>query len=222
MRLRILVADDHELVRHGIRTLLRAPRGWTVVGEAANGLEAVEKTNKLKPDIAIIDLTMPDLDGLQATQQIREESPSTKVIVLTMHESDQMVRRVLDAGALGYVLKSDLAKHLVRAVKNVSQGKLFLTPKVSEIVLKGFLKTRQESDPAEQSHARPVPTPREVEIIRLLAEGKANKEISTKLGITVRTVETHRAKIMAKLGFHSLADLIHFAIRQGIAHSPKS
>src|SRR5439155_2079771 len=105
-RLRILVVDDHELVRHGIRTLLRAPLGWRVVGEAANGLAAVEKATKLKPDIAILDLTMPDLDGLQVTQQIREKSPATKVVILTMHESDQMVRRVLDAGALGYVLKS--------------------------------------------------------------------------------------------------------------------
>src|SRR4029077_20685758 len=118
-KLCILVADDHELDRHGLRTLLRAPRGWKVVGEEANGGEAVEKANKLKPDIAIVDLTMPELDGLKATRQIREESPSTKVVVLTMHESDQMVRRVLDAGALGYVLKSDLATHLVKAVKDV-------------------------------------------------------------------------------------------------------
>jgi DNA-binding NarL/FixJ family response regulator len=213
-KLRILVADDHQLVRHGIRARLHAPRGWKVVGEAANGLEAVEKAKKLKPDIAIVDLTMPELDGLQATRRIREESRATKVVVLTMHESDQMVRRVLDAGALGYVLKSDLAAHLVKAVKDVSEGRLFLTPRVSDIVLKGFLKTRDEPETVEHSHARP--TPREVEIIRLLGEGKANKEISAQLGITVRTVETHRAKIMSKLGFRSLADLIHFAIRQGI------
>ena len=128
-KLCILVADDHELVRRGIRGLLRAPRGWKVVGEAANGREAIEKANKLKPDVAIVDLTMPDLDGLQATRKIREESPATKVVVLTMHESDQMVRRVLDAGALGYVLKADLATHLVKAVRDVSTGKLFLTPK---------------------------------------------------------------------------------------------
>src|SRR5712692_5770609 len=172
-KLRILVADDHELVRRGIRGLLRARRGWKVIGEAANGREAVEKANILKPDVAIVDISMPDLDGLQATRQIRETSPTTEVVVLTMHESDQMVRRVLDAGALAYVLKSDLAGHLVKAVKAVSSGKLFLTPRVSDIVLKGFLKTGNQPGPTGNSRSRP--TPREVEIIRLLAEGKANK-----------------------------------------------
>jgi|SRR6202165_2431631 DNA-binding NarL/FixJ family response regulator len=217
-KLRILVADDHELVRRGIRELLRARRGWTVVGEAANGREAVEKANKLKPDVAILDISMPDLDGLQATRQIREVAPTTKVVVLTMHESDQMVRRVLEAGALGYVLKSDLATHLVKAVKDVSADKLFLTPRVSDIVLKGFLKTGNQPDPSGHSQARP--TPREVEIIRLLGEGKANKEIAAELGITIRTVETHRAKIMLKLGLHSLTELIHYAIRYKIASIP--
>jgi len=217
-KLRILVADDHELVRHGIRGLLRARRGWRVIGEAANGREAVEKTNKLKPDVAILDVSMPDLDGLQATRQIRDASPNTEVVVLTMHDSDQMVRRVLDAGALGYVLKSDLAANLVKAVKNVSAGRLFLTPRVSDIVLKGFLKNGNQADPAEQTRARP--TPREVEIIRLLAEGKANKVIAADLGITIRTVETHRAKVMVKLGLHSLAALLHYAIRQKIVTLP--
>src|SRR6195256_287632 len=145
-RLRILVADDHELVRRGIRGLLRTRRGWTVVGEAMNGREAVEKANRLKPDVAILDISMPDLDGLQATRRIREAVPTTKVVVLTMHESDQLVRRVLDAGALGYVLKSDLATHLIKAVKNVSAGKLFLTPRVSDIVVKGFLASGTHTD----------------------------------------------------------------------------
>jgi DNA-binding NarL/FixJ family response regulator len=219
-KLRILVADDHELVRRGVRGLLRARRGWTVVGEAANGREAIEKANKLKPDVAIVDISMPDLDGLQVTRQIREAAPDTEVVVLTMHESDQMVRRVLDAGALGYVLKSDLAAHLVKAVKNVSAGKLFLTPRVSDIVLKGFLKTGNQPDLTGHSQARP--TPREVEIIRLLAGGKANKEIAAELGITIRTVETHRAKIMLKLSLHSLAEIVHYAIRQKIVELPSS
>src|SRR6202051_1079421 len=209
-RLRILVADDHELVRRGIRDSLRARRGWTVVGEAINGREAVEKANRLKPDIAILDISMPDLDGLQATRRIREIVPSTKVVVLTMHDSDQMVRRVLDAGALGYVLKSDLATQLVKAVKQVSAGKQFLTPRISDIVLKGFLNTGNKVDTMGRSQVRP--TSREVEVIRLLAEGKANKEIAIRLGITIRTVETHRAKIMLKVGVHSLAELIHYAI----------
>jgi DNA-binding NarL/FixJ family response regulator len=212
-KLRILVADDHELVRRGIRELLRARRGWTVVGEAMNGREAVEGASRLKPDVAIVDISMPDLDGLQATRQIREASPSTEVVVLTMHESDQMVRRVLDAGALAYVLKSDLATHLVKAVKAVSAGKLFLTPRVSDIILKGFLKTGSQADSRD---SQDQPTPRELEIIRLLALGKANKEIAAELGITLRTVETHRARIMLKLGLHSLVELIHYAIRHNI------
>jgi DNA-binding NarL/FixJ family response regulator len=219
-RLRILVADDHELVRRGIRGLLRARRGWTVVGEARNGREAVEKANKLKPNVAIVDISMPHLDGLQVTRQLREAIPTTEVVVLTMHESDQMVRRVLDAGALGYVLKSDLATHLVKAVKEVSAGKVFLTPKVSDIVLKGFL--RNGNQPGETEHSQVRPTPREVEIIRLLAEGKANKEIATELGITTRTVETHRARIMLKLGLHSLTELIHYALRHEIVELPSS
>ena len=219
-KLRILLADDHELVRRGIRGLLRARRGWKVVGEAVNGREAVEKTSKLKPDVAIIDISMPDLDGLQATRQIREATPNTEVVILSMHESDQMVRRVLEAGALGYVLKSDLATHLVRAVKDVSGGKLFLTPKVSGIVLKGFLKTASQPGPA--GHLQVRPTPREVEIIRLLAEGNSNKKVAADLGITVRTVETHRAKIMLKLGLHSLAELLHYAMRAKIVPPPNA
>jgi DNA-binding NarL/FixJ family response regulator len=216
-KLRILIADDHELVRHGIRGILQAQRGWRIVGEAENGREAVEKIKKLKPDIAILDVSMPELDGLQATCQIQEVSPGTKVVILTMHESDQMVRRVMAAGARGYALKSDLAACLVRAVKNVAEGKRFLTPKVSEVVLEGFLRIGDQGQRTERSQNRP--TSREAEIIRLLAEGKANKEIAATLGITVRTVETHRAKIMLKLGLHSLTELIHYAIRHKMVSS---
>jgi DNA-binding NarL/FixJ family response regulator len=214
-KLRILIADDHALVRKGARLVLQARQGWRVVGEAANGREAVQKAIELKPDVAVVDIGMPELDGVEVARQIRERVPSTKVLVLTMHESDQMVKRALDAGALGYILKSDLTECLARAVKAVSESKRFLTPKVSEIVLDGFLKTRSQRQQGERAGARI--TPRESEIIRLLAEGKANKEIAAQLGITVRTVETHRAKIMLKLGLHSLAELIHYAMRHGIA-----
>jgi len=140
-----VVADDHELVRRGIRDLLQVQRGWNVVGEAGNGREAVDRVRRLKPDIAILDITMPDMDGLEATRQIREAAVMTQVLILSMHESDQMVRRVLEAGARGYVLKSDMAMHLVKAVKDVAHGKISLTPKVSEIVLEGFLKAAAES-----------------------------------------------------------------------------
>lgn len=219
-KLRILVADDHALVRRGVRGVLHSRHGWRVVGEAANGREALEKTIKLKPDVAILDISMPELDGVEVVRQIREAVPNTKVLVLTMHESDQMVRRTLEAGACGYLLKSDLTECLVKAVKAVSEGKRFLTPKVSEIVLKGFLKPKDQRQPDERAGART--TPREHQITRLLAEGKTNKEISAQLGITVRTVETHRAKIMLKLDLHSLAELIHYAIREGIISAPST
>ena len=211
--LRIVVADDHELVRRGIRELLQAQRDWKVVGEEVGGRDAIEIVKKLKPDIAIVDITMPDMDGLEATRRIRDIARETQVLILTMHESDQMVRRVLEMGARGYVLKSDMAAHLVQAVKDLANGKLSLTPKVSAMVLEGFLKGGA-SKQAENGHARP--TPREVEIIRLLAEGKTNKEIAADLGITLRTVETHRGRIMMKMELHSLTELIHYAIRDKI------
>jgi two-component system response regulator NreC len=214
-KLRILIADDHGLVRRGARAILHSRNGWRVVGEAVDGREAVQKAIHLKPDVAVVDIGMPELDGVEVARQIRAAVPDTEVLVLTMHESDQMVGRALDAGARGYLLKSDLTEYLVKAVKAVSQGKRFLTPKVSEIVLEGFLKARSRQRQGERASART--TPREVEVIRLLAEGNSNKEAAALLGITVRTVETHRAKIMLKLGLHSLTELIHYAMRQGIA-----
>src|SRR6202035_1684026 len=150
-KLRILIADDHGLVRRGARAILQSRHGWKVVGEAVDGREAVEKAIDLKPDVAVVDIGMPELDGVEVARQIREAVPDIEVLVLTMHESDQMVRRALDAGARGYLLKSDLTECLVNAVKEVSQGKRFLTPKVSEIVLEGFLKARsrhRQGDPA--------------------------------------------------------------------------
>jgi DNA-binding NarL/FixJ family response regulator len=218
--LRILIADDHGLVRRGAGAVLRSRRGWRVVGEAANGREAVKKAIELKPDVAVVDIGMPELDGVEVARQIREAVPDTKVLVLTMHESDHMVRRALEAGARGYLLKSDLTECLAKAVKAIAEGKRFLTPKVSEIVLDGFLKPR-----SQHQHGRgagPRTTPREFEIIRLLAEGKLNKEIAALLGIAVRTVETHRAKIMLKLGLHSLAELIHYAVRNEIISSKET
>jgi len=213
-KLRILLADDHALVRRGARGVLQSQQGWRVVGEAGNGIEAVEKAKRLKPDIAIVDISMPELDGVQVTRQIREAVPNTKVLVLTMHESEQVVESALDAGAHGYVLKSDLTACLVKAVKDVSGGRRSLTPKVSEIVVEGFIKAR--GDNRREERAGPQPTSRQHEIIRLLAEGKINKEIACQLGIAVRTVEAHRANIMQKLGFQSLADIIQYALRQGI------
>jgi len=214
-KLRILIADDHALVRRGARSVLHSRHGWKVVGEAENGREAIRKAIDLKPDVALVDIGMPDLDGIEVARQIRDAAPDTKVLVLTMHESDQMVRRALDAGASGYLLKSDLTDSLRQAVKAVAEGERFLAPKVSEIVLHGFLKTKSQHQQGERAGMRT--TPREIEIIRMLAEGKTNKEIAALLGIAVRTVETHRSRIMLKLGLHSLAELIHYAMRNGLA-----
>ncbi|HLK03483.1 MAG TPA: response regulator transcription factor [Candidatus Acidoferrum sp.] len=211
---RIVIADDHELVRRGIRSLLTAHHDWQVVGEAGDGIEAARLAIRLRPRVLIMDITMPKLDGLEATRRILKESPDLKILILTMHESDQMVRRILEAGARGYVLKSDLAEQLIQAVREVSQGRLFLTPKVSDMVLRGFLEAAKRPPSAESDEARP--TAREQEILRLLVTGKSNKEIGGLLGIAVRTVETHRAKIMLKLGVHSVAELIHYAMDKGL------
>jgi DNA-binding NarL/FixJ family response regulator len=217
-KLRILLADDHALMRRGARGVLQSRRGWKVVGEAVNGTETVAKAKKLRPDVVIVDIGMPEQDGVQVTRQIREALPGTRVLVLTMHESDHMVQSALEAGAHGYILKSDLTELLIKAVKDVIEGKRSLTPKVSEIVVEGFLKAKNHRQQAEGKEIRP--TDREIEIIRYLAEGKVNKEIAAELGISVSTVETHRARIMHKLGLHSLAELIHYAMRHGIVASP--
>jgi DNA-binding NarL/FixJ family response regulator len=217
--LRILVADDHELMRWGIRELLQSQRGWRVVAEAANGVEAVEKARKLRPDVAILDIEMPELNGLKAIRQIREAAPDTHVFTLTVHESGQMMQRALEAGACGYVKKSDLATELVKAVRNVSQGKLPLRPEVSEAVVNDSLKAEAESPATKTSQVQP--TSRQLQIIRLLAEGKCNKEVAAALNISVRTAETHRARIMRKFDFRSLVELVHFAIRNKIVSPPE-
>jgi DNA-binding NarL/FixJ family response regulator len=213
-KLRILVVDDHALVRRGAREVLNSQQGWKVVGEAADGLEAVQKAALLKPDVAIVDVSIPSIDGIEATRRICKAVPNTKVLVLTMDESDQMVRRALDAGARGYVLKSDLTTCLPEAVKAIAEGKRFLTPKVSEIVLEVFLNAGSRHPNARPSTARLGP--REIEIIRLLGEGRTNKEIAALLGIAVRTVETHRSNIMHKLGLHSVVELVRYGMRHGI------
>jgi DNA-binding NarL/FixJ family response regulator len=215
--IRILLADDHTLVRHGIRALLHKERAWKVVGEAVNGAEALEKANKLRPNLVILDIAMPKLDGLEATRQIRSSLPDTKIIVLTMHESEQMVRRVFEAGAHGYVLKSDLGGQLIKGVREVSRGKLYLTPKVSEILLASTTDTQESSTGVDSTASAALRlTPREREVTQLLAEGLANKEIASILKVAVRTVETHRANIMSKLGLHSATALVRYALREGI------
>ena len=210
---RVLVADDHEIVRKGVRGLLEA-RGYDVVGEAADGSEAVEKVLDLAPDIAIIDITMPRLSGLEAARRIGAQAPRTEILILTMHHSEQMVREVLEAGARGYILKSDAAKHLIAAVEALVAHRPYFTADVSQQLLDAYL-SRQEGG-AQAEHSDRDLTVREREVLQLLAEGKSNKEVASLLDLSVKTVETHRSNLMRKLDLHGLGDLIHYALRNNL------
>lgn len=211
--LRILIADDHEVVRRGIRSLLEAHPGWEICGEAADGREAVACASRLKPDVALLDIGMPGLNGLDATRQLLEAAPDTRVLILTMHNSEQIVREVLAAGALGFLLKSDAGRDLVAAVEALQQHRTFFTANVAQQVLEGYL----HPDSNDGDHTfRSVLTPREREVIQLLAEGKTSKEVATTLNLSVKTAETHRTNLMRKLDLHSVADLTLYAVRNGI------
>ncbi len=208
--LRILLADDHEIVRRGLKELLEEQAGWTVCAEASNGRQAVELAVQTRPHVAVLDFSMPELNGLEATRRIRQTVPETEVLIFTMHGSEALIREVLSAGARGYLLKSDAARQLIPAVESVSRHMPYFSGRVSAVVLDGFLKGR----PAEP---RPLGaerlTSREREIVQLLAEGNSNKAIASRLDLSVKTVETHRASVMRKLELNSLADIIRFAVR---------
>lgn len=211
--LRIVVVDDHAVVRRGVRGLLESHDGWSVVAEASTGREAVEAVRQHHPDIVVMDLSLPDLNGLDATRQIVNEAPHTEVVVLTMHHSEELAREVLKAGARGYVLKSDADENLIAAVDALRQHKPFFTSGVTEFMLDGFLKTVTGPEQA----SRDAVTPREREIIQLLAEGLSNKEAASRLGVSVKTIEAHRANVMRKLRLRSVSDLVRYAIRNNIA-----
>lgn len=213
--IRILVADDHSIVRRGVRALLESQAGWTICGEAATGAEAILKAKRLKPDIIVMDISMPELNGLEATRQIHAVMPETPVLILSMHESDQHVREMLDAGARGYVLKSDLDRNLYVAIQTLRQGKTFFSAKVSEIVVDGFIKgTANRRRQAQTTHQEL--TPRQKEVVQHLAAGRINKEIGAILGISTKTVEAHRAQIMRRLELRSFSDLVLYAARENI------
>jgi DNA-binding NarL/FixJ family response regulator len=213
--LRILVADDHDVVRHGLRALLESHHEWEVCGEASNGREAVELTNTLKPEIVIADIAMPEMTGLEATREILKASPKTQVIILTMHESEELLREVLDAGARGYVLKTDKGRELISAIDAVRNHNTFFTSKVAEMVLHGFLETRTTPSKSITSHAQSL-TSREKQVLKLVADGKSNKEVAVELEISVKTAEAHRINIMRKLNAHSVVDLVKYAMRNNI------
>lgn len=213
---RILLADDHEVVRAGLRALLEEQSGWEVVAEAADGRDAVEKASKLKPDVVVIDIAMPSLNGLEAVRQIIKAVPNTKVLVLTMYDSDPLIQQVLQAGARGYLLKSDAGRDLVSAIDALRRNKTFFTPKVSQMVLEGYLDKSPKEKEAEEEPESLRLTSRQREIVQLLAEGKSSKEVAAVLGLSVKTAETHRANIMRKLDCHSVTELVRYAIRNHI------
>ena len=205
--LKLLLADDHEIVRQGLRAMLEAQRDCQVVGEAADGRQAVTMTKELNPDVVILDIGMPSLNGLEATRQILKMRPQTKVLILTMHESDSVIREVLDAGARGYILKNAMDLELGAAVRRVVAGEIVLDAQLARSdVLKGERSTGL--------------TTRELEILQWICTGKSNKEIAAELGLSANTVAVHRANIMDALGIHKTAELVVYAIRSGLVNLP--
>jgi DNA-binding NarL/FixJ family response regulator len=218
MSLRILVADDHEIVRCGLCAILQAQVGWEVCGEASDGRSAVEKSRELRPDVLILDLSMPALNGLEATRQILKADPGARVLVLTQYDTDQVVREVLEAGARGYLLKTDASRELVVAVEALRHNKTYFTSRVAAMVLEGFL--RGDATPGATLVKRDRLTPREREVVQLLVEGKSTKEVAVALDLSVKTAETHRANIMRKLELHSISELVMYAVGNNIVQVP--
>jgi len=212
---RILLADDHEIVRQGVRALLEAEGGFRVVGEAATGREAVAEARRLRPDVAVVDVSMPELNGLEATRRIRKVLPECEVLVFTIHDSEHVLREALAAGARGFVLKSDAARMLLTAVAALGQRKAFFASPAADLLLAGYL----ERDGDRRGSAARLLTSRQREVLQLLAEGKTNKDVAHLLGITVKTAEAHRTSVMSKLGLHSVGDLIRYAIREKLVEA---
>jgi DNA-binding NarL/FixJ family response regulator len=210
--LRILLADDHEMLRRGLRAILTEQPGWEICGEAVDGRQAVELARKLRPDVIVMDIAMPELNGLEATRQIRRVLPRAEILVLTFDESEALVREVLTAGARGYVLKNDVSRVLVHAVESLSQHRPYFTSKVAEVLLKGFGHELTPESPSIDASL----TPREREVVQLVAEGKSTKEIAQVLHISAKTAENHRTNIMRKLKVNSATELVRYAIRNKI------
>ena len=209
--LRILIADDHDVMRDGTRGLIERQPGWEVCGLAATGREAVAQAIALQPDIVIMDMSMPELNGLDAAVQIRRRLPRTEILMFTAHETEELVREVFEAGAKSFIYKSDAHEFLVDAIQSLSQHKPFFTSQVSEILFADLV-NRSQNNPNRPEPGQRL-TGREREIVQLVAEGQSNKEVADKLGISVRTAETHRAHILRKLNLDSIAGLVRYAIR---------
>jgi DNA-binding NarL/FixJ family response regulator len=209
----VLLVDDHEVVRKGVRALIESRPEYEIVGEADNGREAVEMSAEFRPDLVVLDISMDGMNGLEATRQIIQASPESQVLILTMHDSETIASQALEAGARGYVLKSDAGRDLVAALDALRHNRLFFTSKVGELVLKDYGKDGKHR--LGRTRLQQL-TPREREVFQLLAEAKSNKEVADVLGISLKTVEAHRSKVMSKLGLHSVAELVRVAIREGV------
>ena len=215
-KISVLLADDHRILREGIRSLLEKVPDIEVVGEAADGGDAVAKAQQLSPDVVLMDITMPGLNGLEATRQIKALRPATKVLILTMHESNQYISQFLRSGASGYVLKETAASELVGAVRAVHQGDAYLYPSVARKLLEEYLVKVQNGEERDSYDGL---TERERGVLKLIAEGKTNKEIAERLSLSVRTVQAHRANLMGKLHMHDRTELVRYAIRKGLIHA---
>lgn len=212
-RIRVLLADDHTILREGVKGLLEKAEDMEVVGEAADGSEAVAKAQHLSPDVMLMDITMPGMNGLEATRQIKALKPEIKVLILTMHESNQYISQFLRSGASGYVLKDTAASELVGAIRAVYEGNAFLYPSIARKLLEEYL---QKVESGEESESFDGLTEREQEILKMVAEGRTNKEIADTLSLSIRTVQAHRANLMGKLHMHDRTELVRYAIRKGL------
>jgi DNA-binding NarL/FixJ family response regulator len=207
-KIRIVLADDHSVVRQGFRRILEAQSDMEIVGEASNGREALETATKLSPDVVVMDVAMPELNGIEATRRMGEAAPRTRVLALSMHKDSVYVREILRAGARGYLLKDAVDEDLIAAVRAVARGEGYLSPGVADAVLTDY--RQHVTDPID------LLTSREREVLQLIAEGKTNKEIATLLNLSVYTVDAHRGRIMEKLNLHSINELVRFAVRNGL------
>lgn len=218
-KIRILLADDHALIRSGIATLLQGNADFSIIGEAKDGEEAVQKAKELNPDVVVIDLSMPKLSGVEATKIIKKKFPNIRVLVLTMHENEEYVYQILKSGAGGYVLKSAGKEELSSAIRAVARGEKFFSPRVSQIMAEGYLRRAEEDELIRRQEDVPL-TRREKEILALVANGLTNQQIADQLYISPRTVDTHRTNIMQKLDIHDVVNLVRYAIEHGIT-APK-
>ena len=214
-----MIADDHDLVRRGLKMLLESHAGWKVIAEAHSGREAVTMAEELRPDIAIMDISMPELNGIEAARKIKKISPNTEMLILSMHHTDQLVREIIETGAKGYIIKSDSDRSLVAAVEALAIHKPFFTSCATEIMLESIRNRSTAPVTDVPQTVRDRLTPREREIVQLLSEGKSSKEVAVILGISVKTSETHRANIMRKLEIHSVSQLVRYAVRNQIVEA---